>query len=123
MAEKKTNPLTVVALLGVIILAIILGAVLCKKPAHRERQRYDYTIYGIAADGTVYEWVGHTPDWPIIYQGKELLPLYVCEHGHKFPGVAKGVTAFCPECGSQNVGSYDEELHGPIDATKIKSPQ
>jgi len=125
MAESKGKPMTAVLLLLVIVAAIVVGVVLSKKPKEREKQQYDYTIYGIASDGTVYKWVGHSPEWPIVYQGKELLPLYGCDKGHKFAGVAKGMTTHCPICGSPNVGGYDEELHGPVNATaiKIESPE
>lgn len=120
MTKPKTHPITAVLLLLVIVAAIAVGAVLSRKPKDREQQRYDYTILAIASDGTVYKWVGHSPKWPIVYQGKELLPLYACENGHKFAGNASGPTMQCPICGTRNVGGYDEETNGPIDATAIK---
>jgi hypothetical protein len=125
VATGKTNPMIVVLLLAVIAAAIALGVVLSKKPKVRERQRYDYTIFAIASDETIYKWTGHSPKWPIVYQGKELLPLYVCENGHRFAGNAGAPTTECPVCHSPHVGSYDEETHGALDAMEIKieSPQ
>ena len=120
MAKPKTNPMTVVLLLLVIAAAIAVGVVLSKKPKDREKQQYDYTIYAITSDGTIYKWVGRSPTWPIAYQGKDLLPLYGCDKGHKFAGAAKGMTTHCPICASPNVGGYDEKLHGPVNATEIK---
>jgi hypothetical protein len=123
MASPKTNPVTLVVLLCVIVAAIVTGVVLSSKPKNRERQRYEYTVYAIASDGTVYKWVGHSPKWPITYQGKELLPLYVCQNGHRFAGNAGAPTMECPVCRSPHVGAYDEEAYGPIDATEIKPPE
>lgn len=125
-SAKKKGPLTIVLVLAVIT-AIVLWVVLSKKPAHREQQEYEYYIYGIAADGTIYKWEGHGQHWPVTYKGKELLPLYVCRdpsHGkpYLFGGVPVGITSTCPECGSRSVGLYTERKDGPIDATRIKNP-
>ena len=120
MTQSKPKPIAAALLIGLIIAVIVVGLVLSRKPRHRERQEYDYTIYGIADDGTVYVWTGHTPKWPITYKGKELHPLYACENGHTFAGQDVGITAECPVCHTRNVGSYDKDSNGPIDAQQIK---
>ena len=122
MADPKKNLKLMIAV-ALIVVAIIVGTALSRKHKHREKQEYDYPIYGIAADRSIYKWSGHGQRWPVTYKGKELLPLYIChDNGHKFAGVAAGVTSQCPECGSQNVGLYSERTDGPIDATRIKPP-
>jgi hypothetical protein len=123
MADPKKNLKLVIAV-GLIVIAIIVGTALSRKHKHREKPEYDYAIYGIATDGTIYRWEGHTPTWPVTYKGKELLPLYICsDDGHTFAGVAAGVTSQCPQCGGRNVGLYSEKSDGPIKgAIRIKNP-
>jgi predicted RNA-binding Zn-ribbon protein involved in translation (DUF1610 family) len=113
--------------LGIVLPVVIIGAivtaiVLTKPRKEREKQRYSSTTFAISDDGTIYKFLspetGFT--WPVVYQGKELKPLYICNTcGAKFAGHVIGITNQCPECGGPNVGGYSEKFHGKINAIEI----
>jgi len=91
--------------------------------APRDKPQYAYTAYAIDDEGKMYSFgvPGRGLEWPVIYEGKELKPLYGCaDCKHKFAGNIGAMTIECPACGSRNVGGYNEEYHGPITATEIE---
>jgi predicted RNA-binding Zn-ribbon protein involved in translation (DUF1610 family) len=122
MANTKQMVWSIV--LPIIIVGAIVSAIVTTKPRkEREKQRYSYTVYAISDDGTIYKFLSpeNGPTWPVMYQGKELKPLYVCNTcGNKFAGNTGAVTSQCPACGSPNVGGYSERVHGKIDAIEIE---
>lgn len=117
------------ALLVVLPIIIVVGVYFVyrgAKPKRHSESRYRYTAYAIAEDGTVYTFGVEGPglEWPVKHEGNELKPLYGCaDCKHLFPAEPGIMTAQCPQCGSQNVGAYDPELHGPVEAIEISVDQ
>ena len=113
----------------VLPIVIVVGVYFAYKGAKRKphsESAYSYTTYGIAEDGTIYVFGVDGPGlkWPVNHEGKELKPLYGCtDCGHIFPASIDAMTTQCPKCGGPNVGGYDEELYGPVDAIRIEIEQ
>jgi len=117
------------ALLVVLPIVIVVGAYIAfkgAKPKKHSESKYRYTTYAIAEDGTVYKFGVGGPGlkWPVDRDGKKLKQLYGCaECKHHFASEPGVMTTQCPQCGSQNVGAYDPELHGPVEAVEITVDQ
>jgi hypothetical protein len=112
--------------LPIIIVVGVYFAYRGAKPRKHGESKYRYTAYGIADDGTIYRFGVEGPglEWPVKYDGKELKALYGCADCKRvFPAEPGVMTTRCPNCGSQNVGAYDPELHGPVDAVTISIDQ
>lgn len=104
-----TQRVLAVVLPVVIVAAIVLGIIWMTPPKAREKSEYEYTQYAIDDDGNIYYFQVPGPGltWPVMHEGKELKPLYVCSDcGNKFAGNIGAMTTSCPVCGGPNVGAY-----------------
>jgi predicted RNA-binding Zn-ribbon protein involved in translation (DUF1610 family) len=123
----NTKQIVLAIVLPVIIIGAIVSAIVTTKPRkEREKQRYSCMAYAISDDGTIYKFLAPEagPTWPVMYQGKELKPLYICNTcGAKFAGNIGAVTSQCPVCGSSNVGGYSEKSHGKINVIEFELPK
>ncbi len=122
MSASKQQILSVVLPI-VIIAGIGITYWRLKPPSEGDKPEYAYTAYAIDDEGKMYFFgvPGRGLEWPVMYEGKELKPLYGCaDCKHKFAGNINAMTIECPACHSPNVGGYNEEYHGPITATKIQ---
>jgi hypothetical protein len=117
------------ALAFVLPVIIVAAIALAVKRSHVRRDPaswFSYTAYGIDEEGTIYVFKYDGPGlaWPVTYRGHSLSPLYGCSDCKTlFAGNPRGVTMMCPECHGHNVGTYDPETHGEVEAERVDSKE
>jgi len=123
MSGSSSSKLWLVILPIIIVVGIVIAVKRSAPPKHGDTGEYAYTAFGIDEDGKIYKFgfSGRGLKWPVNYEGKVLKQLYGCgDCKHLFPAQPGVMTTQCPSCGSQNVGGYSEEYHGPTNAIEIR---
>ena len=124
MTKKAKNVLSVVLLLVVTTTAILVARKRLAPPPNTG-QYFTYTCYALDVEEDivyVFSFSGPGLEWPALYEGKRLAPLYGClDCKRTFAGAIGGITYSCPYCRSHQVGGYSPQDHEAVEAKKIKA--